>query len=382
VDTQYVPLWVKTSHPEELVDRAHQLELPAIAITDRDGMYGIVKSHVRGTELAKVEGPPGRLPGVGQRVIVGAEITVLDEHPRDRDDASPRTTGTQPGTRRVVLLAQTRAGYGRICRLLTLGHGRAESKGASRVTWDELAEAASSEVIALAPEARSVERLADALGDRLYAMVTRHLEPDDLDLESALRAAARARSVATVAATEVLYHSRARHPLSDVLACIRHGVTLQAAGRRLRPNAEHDLLAPAEMRRLFADDRASIERTLEVAERCTFAMSEIRYRYPSEKLPSGQTEKGWLRALTLDGAHRRYPQGIPESSLAQLEKELELIEELDYGGYFLTMWDVVRFCREKAIRCAWICSSSASSRASAPSRRTSTSTSSTSGARR
>ena len=344
----YVPLWVKTnhsflegaSHPEELIDRAHQLGLPAIAITDRDGVYGVVKAYVRGKELASAEGSTGP-----QRVIVGAQVTVLDP-----GASEPTTSGTLPGTRRVVLLAESREGYGRITRLLTLGHARAEAKNLARVTWDELSELGPG-VVALAPCARSLERIAEPFTGRAYAMITRHLEAGDRDLEHALRAAAHRLGVETVAATEVLYHERSRQPLQDVLSCVRHGVTLSTAGTHLRANAEHELLAPEAMRRRYRDDLASVDRTLEIAERCRFEMSGIRYVYPAERLPAGETQEGWLRALTLEGARRRYPMGIPDDARVQLDKELALIEELDYGGYFLTMWDVVRFCREQGILC-------------------------------
>jgi error-prone DNA polymerase len=218
------------------------------------------------------------------------------------------------------------------------------------VTWDEVNEIGEG-VVALAPEARSIEALADALRGRLYAIVARHLEAGEVEIERDLRAAARRLGVPTVAATEVLHHDRSRQPLQDVLSCIRHGVTLTTAGRHLRPNAEHDLLAPRAMRVLYRDDPRSVDRTLEIAERCSFEMGHVRYKYPDEKLPSGESARGWLRKLTLDGAHQRYPAGIPEDALAQIDRELALIEELDYGGYFLTMWDVVRFCREKNILC-------------------------------
>src|SRR5690606_6235758 len=105
-----------------------------------------------------------------------------------------------------------------------------------------------------------------------------------------------------VAAPEVLYHTRARRPLQDVLTCVRHGVALAAAGRLIRGHAEHDLHAPQRLRALYADEPAAVERTLEIAARCRFSLDEIRYRYPSERLPSGMTSSEWLRQLTLDGA--------------------------------------------------------------------------------
>jgi error-prone DNA polymerase len=334
----YVPLWVKSngsflegaSRPEELVERAHALGLPAIALTDRDGFYGAVRAHVQHEELRK--------GGAAPRAIVGAEVSVLDP-------TAPR------GVRSIVLLARTRAGYGRICRLLTRGHARAESKGASRVTWDEVRTLAAAEVLALAPEPESLRALAESHRDHLYAAVTRHLEAGDERRERALRHAAHALDVPTVALLEVLYHDRARQPLQDVLTCIRHGVTLSTAGTLLRPNAEHDLLDPVSMRARFADDPASLARTLEVADRCAFHLGQLRYRYPAEKVPHGKSERDWLRELTYEGAAVRYPRGIPDDVRAQIERELALIEELDYGGYFLTMWDVVRFCRETKILC-------------------------------
>jgi error-prone DNA polymerase len=123
------------------------------------------------------------------------------------------------------------------------------------------------------------------------------------------------------------------------------------AGRLTRPNAEHDLKTPSAMAELFADDAASLARTVEVAQRCRFALDEIRYRYPAESLPDGRTTSEHLRHLALEGARGRYPDGVPAAVAAQIDRELALIDELDYVGYFLTMHEVVRFCREKGILC-------------------------------
>jgi error-prone DNA polymerase len=360
------------SHPSELVDRAHTLGLPAIAITDRDGLYGVVKAWARSKELASestVNAP---------RIVVGAEVTVR----RDVHDAAPipdawegaastwrpasgsvpdpteqrgglrpeRVLRSKVGLDRVILLAEDRDGYGRLCRLLTVGHGRATEKGQSRVSFDELRDAHGG-LIALAPSVASLEALAESHRGQLYALVTRHLTPESADLEHALREAAHRLDIPTVAATEVLYHERTRQPLQDTLSAIRHGVTLRSAGTLLRPNAEHDLREMEIMNDLFADDPESLARTLEVAERAHFSMGQLRYVYPCERLPNGETEHSWLSKLTHDGAHNRYPMGIPDEARRQIERELALIEELEYGGYFLTMWDVVRFCRESKILC-------------------------------
>ncbi|MBX3268722.1 MAG: error-prone DNA polymerase [Sandaracinaceae bacterium] len=327
---RYVPLWVKSngsllegaSHPEELVDRAAELGLGALAITDRDSMNGLVRAWTRAKER-------------GVRVICGAQVSV----------APP---GGGPA-RRVVVLARTREGYGRLCRALTLGHAR-RPKGESLVEVRELADAADGNVLC-ALDAESLEWLAEPFRGRAYALVARHRHEGELATEAALRASAKALGVPLVAAIEVLYHHRRRRFLADVLACVRHGTTLDAAGRRLRPNAEHALPSPAEMARRFADLPDAVARTLEVAERAAFELSELRYRYPAEHLPEGESERSWLTALTWQGARARFGEDVPAPMRRQLERELAVIEELEYGGYFLTMWDIVQFCRRHDILC-------------------------------
>ena len=128
-------------------------------------------------------------------------------------------------------------------------------------------------------------------------------------------------------------------------------MTLAAAGRLTRPNAEHDLKAPQALAGLYADEPVLVERTREVASRCTFSLSEIRYRYPAERLPDGRTSSAWLRELTLRGARERFRAGVPPAIREQIDRELALIDELDYGGYFLTMWEIVRYCRQEGILC-------------------------------
>jgi error-prone DNA polymerase len=169
--------------------------------------------------------------------------------------------------------------------------------------------------------------------------------------ETRLRERAKRYGFPVVAATEILYDTPARRPVQDVLTAVRYGLPLTSCGNNLKPNAEHGLRSPSAVASLFSDDPAAISRTLEIGERCTFSLNEIRYRYPSENLPNGTTSAQWLRHVTFEGAKERYADGIPENVISQLEKELETIEALDYPGYFLTMWELVRFCREKGILC-------------------------------
>ena len=384
--SSYVPLWCKSnfsflegaSHPDELMDEAYRLGLPALALTDRDGVYGVVRVHVKARE-------------VGMKVIIGSEVTVAD--------------GST-----IVLLAQNRGGYANLCRLITKGRLRSE-KGESAVGWDEVCAHApglialwggeqgsredmtirqwsqkqsvmpakagiqasgkparrqnldsrvrgndewgceNSSVVRTVNSDAMVGNLRDAFGDRLYGMIARHRREEEVAQEARLRELARRFAIPLVAANEVLYHNPSRRRLQDVLTAIRHGVPVAACGRKLKPNAEYGLKPPYAFARLFADDPAAMERTVEITERCNFSLDEIRYRYPSEKLPDGTTSAEWLRQQVFNGARWRYGDCIPETVATQLEKELEIIESLDYPGYFLTMWEIVEYCRANGILC-------------------------------
>jgi error-prone DNA polymerase len=359
----YVPLRVRSnfsflegaSHPEELVEAAHRLGLDALALTDRDGLYGVVRAHQKATEL-------------GVRLLVGAELTLraplagasLDEAPLGcarPEGARPEGARPEP---RLTVLARSRAGYGALCRMITRARQRAD-KGDAWSTLDEVCAAATEpvcgapargELLVLCGEPEALGPLAEAFGrDTVLAAIARHRLDTEPEQERALRRAAASARVATVAACEVLYHTAARRPLQDVLTCIRHGTSLRAAGTLLRPNDEYALAGDAAMRQRFADDLDSLARTREVAEACRFSMAELRYVYPGERVPEGHTAQSWLRELTFRGARERYLGEPPDAVRAQLERELAVIADLDYGGYFLTMWEIVQFCRSRAILC-------------------------------
>jgi error-prone DNA polymerase len=332
-----VPLWCKSnysflegaSHPEELIEEAQRLGFSAIGITDRDGVYGSVRAHLKAQEL-------------GIHLIIGSELTLEDE-----------TT--------IVLLVRNREGYRNLCNLITKGRLRHE-KGRCRVRWNEICEHApgllalwGGENSLLAWRGGSVDAVAsqlrEAFGDALYAMAARHKRESEPLSEALLRERAAAYGLPVVATNEVLYHMHGRKPLQDVLTCIRHGVSLSQAHTLIKPNAEHVLKSPRALAALFADDPMALERSAEIAQRCQFSLSELRYRYPSEKLPDGATSSEWLRTLVLQGAKRRYDDRVPADVEAQVCKELSIIEKLDYAGYFLTMWEVVEFCRSQGILC-------------------------------
>jgi len=258
------------------------------------------------------------------------------------------------------LLATDRSGYANLCQLITVGRRRSE-KGSSVVGWREVYEHAPG-LIALWGGERSLmtkepdpffvgHGLKEAFGDRLYAVAARHRRADEPRQEARLRQRAAKLAIPIVAAHEVLYHQKARRPLQDVFTALRYKVKLSEAGRLLKPNDEHALKTPIAFSRLFEDDPAAVARTEGVALRCTFSLDHLRYRYTAEKLPDGATSSEWLCTLAFRGAAERYPGGLPQPVVDQVNKELALIEDLDYGGYFLTMWEIVRFCREAGILC-------------------------------
>jgi error-prone DNA polymerase len=325
VSNSYVPLFCKSngsflegaSHPEELVEEAHRLGLRSLAITDRDGVYGIVRAHVKALEL-------------GVHLLIGSQITV--------DDGST-----------LLLLASSHEGYRNLCRLLTKGRLRCE-KGTSRVSWREIA-GHQDGLIALWIGEGPLGILKEAFAGRLYALATRHRRDLDVPHEKRLREEASRYGVPVLAGMEVLYHHRERRDLQDVLTAIRHGATVRTAGRLLKPNAEYALKTDIAFRDLYADDPRAVQRTLEVAERCEFSLKDVRYRYPAERLPEGSTTSAWLEHLTFEGARWRYQGEVSEDMRRQLRKELDLIQELDYGGYFLTMHEIVQYCRRNEILC-------------------------------
>lgn len=326
----YVPLTCKShysflegaSAPVALFRRARAMGLPALGLCDRDGVYGAVRGHMAAKET-------------GLHLLVGAEVTLTDNTC-------------------LHLLACDRPGYGNLCRLLSAGRKRSP-KGQSQVAIEEVVER-SGGLLALwhdvGPQAEArVRLLRDSMDDRVYALLRRHEVAAEFKHEFELRQLASRFGLRTVASNEVLYHRRSRRPLQDVLTCIRHGCTLQSAGRRLKPNAQYGLLTSAEMEQRFHDDPMSVKRTLEVAERCRFSFDEIRYRYPVENLSEGMTCTQTLATLTEEGLRRRYPKGVAAKVRAQVDKELSLIRELEYDGYFLTMFEIVRYCREVGILC-------------------------------
>ena len=356
MQARYVPLWCKSnysflegaSHPEELVAESARLGLPAVGLTDRDGVYGIVRAHTEAKRL-------------GIKLLVGSEITLEAEgRPRGPSTALPGAADADFfASGSLLLLAQSIGGYRNLCGLISAGRLRHE-KGTSSVRVGEVCDRAEGLLAILIGGGRGaggpgttepIERLAAAFPGRLYIGLSRHRRAEELDEERRQRSRSQRFGLPLVALPEVLYHHPSRKSVQDVLTCIRNLTTLDAAGTLIKQNSEHALKAPEEMAALYAGEPELLERTLRIAESCTFSLSELEYRYPEERVPEGYTTSGWLRRLTFEGAEKRYRGPVPGDVRRQLERELALIDELGYCGYFLTMWEIVEYCRAKGIIC-------------------------------
>ncbi len=309
------------SHPEELVETAAALGYGALAITDECSVSGVVRAHVAAKEA-------------GLKLIIGSEFR-LD-------------TGLK-----LVVLARNRAGYGELCTLITRGR-RAADKGSYRVTADDFSNGLKNCCALWIPDNQlllSAEDtwLTDTFRDRLWIAV--ELLADGLErlrLER-LRHLGKALSLPLVASGDVHMHCRKRRALQDTVTAIREGVTLDRAGFMLYPNGERYLRPLEILENLYS--RTLLQETLAIADSVDFSLDELRYEYPDEIVPVGETPSSYLRRLTEQGMQKRWPGGVPEKVRVLVEHELELIRDLRYEPYFLTVYDIVAFARSQDILC-------------------------------
>jgi len=327
------------AHPEELAAQAAALGHPAIAITDRNTLAGVVRGHL-GAKTA------------GIRLIVGARLDLAD---------APS----------LICLPTSRAAYGRLSQLLTLGKRRA-AKGechltrADLLTGDVFTRGAGQILLALPPDEPEGEfssfltELKNKLKSDCYLAASHRYGGDDTRRLARLAELANACGTPMVATNDIHYHVPERRALADVVTCIREHCTIDSAGWRLAANAERHLKPAAEMARLFHDYPHAVARTAEIAERCRFGLEELRYDYPVDPVPGGDTPDEALARLAWAGAAERYPGhyppdqypgGVPETVRKQIAHELALIAELRFAPYFLTVHDIVRFARSRGILC-------------------------------
>ncbi|TLZ48124.1 MAG: DNA polymerase III subunit alpha [Gammaproteobacteria bacterium] len=309
------------SHPHELVEQADSLGYAALAITDECSVAGVVRAHMAAQDR--------RL-----RLIIGSEFRLV--------------CGLK-----LVALAIDRRGYGRLCRLITRGR-RAAGKGHYSITRAEL-EAAGLEqcfilwLPAARPSPQELRWLAGRFPGRVRIAVELLREGSDRERLAALAQIGAQCGVPLLASGDVHMHVRARRRLQDALTAIRLKVPIAHAGLRLYANGERYLRERARLARLYP--RELLEAAVELALQCSFSLDELRYEYPRELVPPGQTPASYLRRLTYEGARWRWPDGVPPGERAAIEHELALIAELRYEPYFLTVQDIVAYARRQGILC-------------------------------
>jgi len=260
------------------------------------------------------------------------------------------------GTPDILAYPEDRAGWGRLCRLLTEGKLRA-GKGECLLHLDDLLGHAQGLLLVLMPR-RSLDgldallpRLQEAAPGALWLAAAMHHRGDDRRRLAGLKSLAEHHGVPLLAVNDVLYHHPSQRPLQDVMTCIREGVTVTSAGRLLEANAERHLKTPQEMARLFRDAPEAVAETLHFLDRISFSLDQLRYEYPDEPVPPGRTAQDWLEELTWRRANLIYTKGIPDKVQRSLKDELALIGRLDYARYFLTIHDIVRHADDQGILC-------------------------------
>ncbi|EID17824.1 error-prone DNA polymerase [Mycolicibacterium phlei] len=336
------------STPEELVEEAVRLDLRAIALTDHDGLYGVVRFAEAAREL-------------DMATVFGAELSL---------GGGDRTCDPDPPGPHLLVLARGPEGYRRLSRELARAHLAGGEKGVLRYDYDALTEAAGGHwhiltgcrkghvrqaLSAGGPEAAAaaLADLVDRFGrDRVSVELTHHGHPCDDERNAVLADLAPRFGLSVVATTAAHFAEPSRGRLAMAMGAIRARHSLDEAAGYLAPLGGSHLRSGAEMARLFADRPEVVTAAAELGEQCAFELALIAPQLPPFDVPEGHTENSWLRHLTMEGASRRYgpPHRAPRA-YAQIEHELRIIEQLDFPGYFLVVHDITRFCKENGILC-------------------------------
>ncbi|MBP9062791.1 MAG: PHP domain-containing protein, partial [Aquabacterium sp.] len=325
------------SHPEELIERALALGYRGLALTDEASLAGVVRAHLA-LRKAREAGVPG---AATFQLLLGSEFEVNDPVPF-----------------KLVVLACHRIGYGLLCEFITRLRRANPGKGLAPLRREDIHPAAWGDCLVLLipqrhtpPEAISAHTrwLRQHFADRCWLGVALHHHLDDAVWLRTLRHIGEAEQVPLVATGDVHMHLRSRKPLQDVLTATRVGLALAGCGLHLDRHAERHLRSRLRLAQRYPADL--LRATQDVAARCAFSLDELRYEYPDEIVPQGESADGFLRRVSAEGLARRYPQGVSATVQAQLNKELALIAELGYEKYFLTVYDIVCFARSRHILC-------------------------------
>ncbi|WP_420567163.1 error-prone DNA polymerase [Thalassovita sp.] len=352
------------SHPEELVTRAAELGLSAIAITDRNSLAGVVRAYAALKELRREADEAQQAIRIRSEHRTDSssrqEVGTPQDIPRPADMSLPRLI---VGCRLVltdcpvhwVALPRDRAGYQRLCRLLTLGKRRAE-KGDCLLSLADMLEGCAGMILIALPGAdlhaarAPIQRLQRRYPGHVFVGAAPRYDGSDQAYFDACASLALRCSAPMVAVGDVLMHRGNRRQLADVLTCMREHITIDQIGTRALPNAERRLKGHADMARLYRNHPAALRRSLEIAARCSFDLSELSYEYPDE-IADGETPQQRLERLAGEGCDIRYPKGTPDKVRALVQKELGLVADLGFAAYFLTVYDIVQFARSQGILC-------------------------------
>lgn len=339
---------VGASHPDELVTRAAALGYRGLAITDYDGVYGIVRAY-RALQRLKADGTDN-----GLRLFYGAEIHVVKDH------ALPVLLQDT-----LVLVARSHRGYFHLCRILS--HAHRAGKTAADVPLAYLAAAALDDVVAIQPMRgplrlrggesayrQRCEMLQQLFKGRFYLGLSRHLHPGEDFRGKDVVATSRALGIPCLLTQDAFFDHRDKKPLSDLLHAIRHNRSLEGIAPQCFPNGERSLHPLLELERRYKHlsvYEEALAASEELATGCHFDLHELKYTYPQEMLPAGLTSQEFLAKLSWEGAQTIYQGKIPAKVAQTVQRELELIAFLGFADYFLTIWDIVSWARQQRILC-------------------------------
>src|SRR5438132_11995048 len=331
------------SHPEELVARARDLEMPALAITDRNGLYGAVKFF-------------GAAERAGMQPIIGTELTIDDGSTPPKDRVDYDRWGD-----RLLLLAEDKVGYMNLCRLISMaqmpnakGMARLPASALTTLRADQPAPASHHLIALVADPKDRLPFYQEVFGrDRVFIELHDHLAPDDRSRNQALLDLAERPQAPLVITNEVFYATPDRYRLHDVLTAIRHRTTLDEAQRYLHPNAEHYLKSGPGLRQVFSRyPRQVVDEGLaqaaEIAQRCRFSFDLVSARFPGFPVPAGETPYSFLYRLCQDAVREKY-RPVTSEVAARLQKELDVINKTGFSKFFLINWDLTRFARSRGI---------------------------------
>ena len=344
------------SHPEDLIERAVELEMPAMALLDHNGVYGSARFHTSGKRN-------------GIRAHIGAEISISSFGPRLTPPTwLPHQHEEEPV--RLPLLCESREGYQNLCQLITQFKMREITKGDGVSTFEDLQQYASGLICLTGGDEgplaaalsrggeeagrKAVERLLHIFGPgNVYIELQRHQEREEEWRNQTAIRIANSLNLSIIATNGVRYAKSYDREVLDLFTAIKHHVELDQAGRLLAINSRRHLRSGREMAALFRDVPGAIENTVDLSSRLSFELSDLGYEFPRYTVPDGETMDSFLRKRVAEGVERRYgpknDRDLMSRAKEQVERELALIAKLGFAGYFLIVWDIIQFCKQHDI---------------------------------